>query len=99
MPSVVQLPTDRIRRYCREQPIRQLSLFGSVLREDFGPDSDVDMLVEFESDASITLLDMARMERELGRIIGRKVDLRTVEELHRRFRGEVREQAEPVYAK
>jgi len=99
MSSVVELPIERIRRYCREQPIRRLSLFGSALRDDFGPDSDVDMLVEFEPDAKITLLDMSRMERELGQIIGRQVDLRTAEELHRAFRDEVRQQAEPVYAR
>jgi len=99
MSPVAELPTERIRRYCREQPIRRLSLFGSVLRDDFGPDSDVDMLVEFEPEANITLLDMSRMERELGQIIGRKVDLRTAEELHRRFRSEVCQHAEPVYAR
>lgn len=97
MPAVIDLPLDRIREWCRTQPIRRLSLFGSVLREDFGPDSDIDMLVELERDAPVTLLDMARMERELGEIVGRKVDLRTAEELHRRFRQQVVEDAECIY--
>src|SRR5690606_30989180 len=97
MPAVIDLPLDRIRAYCRAQPIRKLSLFGSVLRDDFGPDSDVDMLVEFKSGARISLLDMAHIERELGNLIGRTVDFRTAEDLHRRFRQQVVDEAELIY--
>lgn len=68
-------------------------------RDDFRPDSDVEMLVECEPDAEITLLDMSRVERELGQIIGRTVDLPTAEPLHRKFRDPVRQQAELVYAR
>jgi uncharacterized protein len=74
-----------------------LALFGSVLRDDFKPDSDVDVLVEYEPEARITLLDMAVQEIELSDIIGRKVDLRTAEDLSRYFRDKVVATAEKIY--
>ena len=76
-----------------------LSLFGSVLREDFRPDSDVDVLVEFEDGHAPGLLGIARMERELSEILGgRKIDLRTPEDLSRYFRQDVLAAAEVQYA-
>ena len=63
--------------------VRKLSLFGSILTERLRPDSDEDVLVEFETDAAVTYLDLARMEQELSTVIGRKVDLRTPQELSR----------------
>ncbi|MBI4481489.1 MAG: nucleotidyltransferase domain-containing protein, partial [Acidobacteria bacterium] len=76
-----------------------LALFGSALREAFGPDSDVDVLVEFEPEHVPGLLGIARLERELSAIFGgRKVDLRTPEDLSRYFRAEVIEEAELQYA-
>jgi len=75
--------------FCQRNHIRRLSIFGSALRDDFGPQSDLDLLVEFESGAVVTLLDMARMEIELSEMIGRQVDLRTPQELSRHFRAEV----------
>lgn len=94
----IHLDDRDIADFCRRNHIVRLALFGSVLREDFGPDSDVDMLVEFAPDAVVTLLDMARMEEELGRIIGRKVDLRTPQELSRYFRDKVLAEAVVQYA-
>ncbi len=85
-----------IDRYCRQNSIRHIKLFGSVLGdrgEDFRENSDLDLLVEFEPGARITLLDMARMERELGQLIGFKVDLRTASDLSRYFRQEVLQEA------
>lgn len=79
--------------------ICRLSLFGSVLRDDFKPGSDVDILVEFEPGFKIGLIKMARMENELLDILGRKVDLRTPGDLSRYFRNEVLENAEVEYAK
>jgi predicted nucleotidyltransferase len=73
-------------------------VFGSALRDDFGPDSDVDILVEFADDAVVTLLDMARMEIELSEMIGRQVDMRTPQELSRYFRDEVLATAVVQYA-
>ena len=82
---------------CRRHRIRKLSLFGSELKGTAGPDSDIDLLVEFEPDATPSLLTMAAIEIELSDLLGRKVDLRTAEDLSRYFRdGGVRE-AEAQY--
>ena len=94
------IPVDagRIAAFCRKHRIRRLALFGSVLREDFGPDSDVDVLVEFEPGQVVGLLRLAGMESELARILGRKVDMRTAADLSRYFRDEVLAGAEVLYA-
>ncbi len=89
---------DKLADFCRRNHIRRLSLFGSALRDDFGPESDVDLLVEFEPDAVVTLLDMVRLELELTELVGRKVDLRTPQELSRYFRDEVLATAVVQYA-
>src|SRR3989337_1617916 len=88
---------DKIAELCRSYHIRKLALFGSVLREDFGPDSDVDVLVEFEPGRTVGLLRMAGLELELSEILGRKVDLRTPPELSRYFRDEVMQSSEVQY--
>ncbi len=75
MSSHIEIPRERIAEFCRKHRIRRLSLFGSVLREDFRPDSDVDVLAEFEAGAGHTLFDLMRLQDELERIFGRKVDL------------------------
>lgn len=85
-----------IDRYCREHSIRHLKAFGSILGDridDFREGSDLDLLVEFEPGKRVTLLDMARMERELGELTGFKVDLRTAGDLSRYFRQEVQQAA------
>lgn len=85
--------------FCQQHHIRSLAFFGSVLREDFGPDSDVDVLVEFEPEQAPGLFGIARLERELSDIFGgRKVDLRTAEDLSRYFRQDVLQEAELQYA-
>lgn len=71
----IELPAGKVTAFCRKWKIRELSLFGSVLRDDFGPESDVDVLVEFTGDASWSLWDVIRMERELSVLLGRQVDL------------------------
>ncbi len=71
----IEIPKDKIDDFCRRHRIRELSLFGSALREDFRPDSDLDVLVEYEPDASHSLFDLILMEEELGPLLGRKVDL------------------------
>jgi predicted nucleotidyltransferase len=99
--AMVQIPVneERIAAFCREHSIRRFALFGSVLRQEFRPDSDVDVLVEFEPGHAPGLLGIARMERELSALFdGRKVDLRTLEDLSRYFRQSVLEQAEVQYA-
>lgn len=88
---------DRFADFCRRNRIRKLSLFGSVLRDDFRPESDVDVLVEFEPDARIGLIRLAGMEIELGRLIGRKVDMNTPRSLSPYYRDKVLAKAETQY--
>lgn len=95
-PSVI-FPEHQLDVFCQRYPIRKLSLFGSVLRDDFEADSDVDVLVEFAPDARISFFDMVTMEMELTDMIGRKVDLRTPQELSRYFRQKVLDTAEVLY--
>lgn len=92
----IEIPTDEIAAFCRRHHIRQLALFGSILREDFDPASDVDVLVEFEPGQAPGLAFFA-MEEELSRILGRKVDLNTPQFLSRYFRDEVLREAEVLY--
>ena len=87
-----------IARFCQKNQIRRLALFGSVLREGFHPESDIDVLVDFEPAHVPGLFGIARMERELSAIFGRKVDLRTAEDLSRYFRQDVLREAEVQYA-
>ena len=93
----IDVPADKIAEFCRRNRIRRLMFFGSVLRDDFGPDSDVDVLVEFEPEATVGMIRMAGMEIELGEILGRKVDLNTPGFLSRYYRDRVLEEAEVHY--
>ncbi len=97
MTARIPVPRQAVVYFCQRNRIRKLSLFGSVLRDDFRPDSDIDILVEFEPDAVVGLFDIARMERELSDIMGRRVDLRTPKDLSRHFRQQVLEEAEVQY--
>ena len=94
----VVVDREQIARFCRKHHIRWLALFGSVLRDDFSSDSDVDVLVEFEAGYPVGLLTLAAMEIELSSILGRKADLRTPQDLSRYFRDEVTASAEELYA-
>ena len=94
----VDVPNERIADFCRRHHIRRLSLFGSILRDDFGLDSDIDVLVEFEPGRTPGLFGMAGLELELSEMFGRKVDLRTPAELSRYFREEVVRASEVQYA-
>ena len=85
----IDIPEAAIQDFCRRNRIERLSLFGSYLRNDFGPESDLDVLVELEPGATPSFLVMTRLEAELGELIGRKVDLRTPQKLSRHFRGRV----------
>jgi hypothetical protein len=93
----IDIPGGKLADFCRRHHIRKLSLFGSVLRDDFRPGSDVDVLVEFEPGGTPGLLRMAALEIEISDLLGRKVDLRTPNELSRHFREEVLREAEPQY--
>jgi hypothetical protein len=94
----IEVPHDRISEFCRRNHIKKLSLFGSVLRDDFSDSSDIDVLIEFEPGQGTGYFGLARMERELSSILGREVDLRTPQELSRYFRDEVVSRAEIQYA-
>ena len=94
----VSMPRDRLAAFCEAHGIRWMAVFGSALRSDFGPDSDIDMLVEFLPDRIPGLFAFAGMELELTRMLGRKVDLRTPEDLSRYFRQEVLAEAQVQYA-
>ena len=90
------IPKEVIAEFCRRCRIRKLSLFGSAIRDDFGPGSDLDILVEFEPGARVGLGFFA-METELSELLGRKVDLNTKGFLSRFFRDRVLAEAEVQY--
>lgn len=95
----IKVRRDKIADFCRRHHIVRLSFFGSVLRDDFRPASDIDVLVEFEPEHVPGLLRLASMERELSVLLeNRKVDLRTPQDLSRYFRDEVIATAEVQYA-
>ncbi len=93
----ISVDPEKIAEFCRRNHIRKLAFFGSVLREDFGPESDVDVLVEFDPDHVPGLFGVARMEREVSELLGRKADLRTPQDLSPYFRDEVVANAEAQY--
>jgi uncharacterized protein len=93
----IKMPQDKIVEFCRRHHIRKLSLFGSVLRDDFGPDSDVDILVEFDPE-HVPGFAFFGMQDELSGLFGRKVELHTPNFLSRYFRDKVQAEAEIQYA-
>ncbi|QUV79863.1 nucleotidyltransferase [Chloracidobacterium sp. E] len=95
----IRFPKDQVAEFCRLHHIRRLAVFGSALRSDFNENSDIDILVEFEPEHIPGLFGIARMERELSNLLGgRKVDVRTPEDLSRYFRQDVLNEAEVQYA-
>lgn len=94
----IKIPKKKIEEFCKKHHIRKLSLFGSVLRDDFRSDSDVDVLVEFDPNHIPGLIRLAGMEFELSEILGRTVDIRTAQDLSRYFRQEVLHSAQVQYA-
>lgn len=101
MPPRIEIEKERIADFCRKWKIRELSFFGSVLRDDFGPESDVDVLASYMEEAQWSLLDHYYMQEELAEIFGRKVDLltrRAVEQSRNWIRRKaILEGAETVY--
>jgi uncharacterized protein len=83
---------------CRRRHVRRLSLFGSILSDEFGPDSDIDMLVEFEPGARVGLIGMGVLHGELSDFLGREVDLRTPNELSQYIRQDVLDRAKLLHA-
>jgi len=98
MSAHIQLDREFVAEFCRRNQIRRLALFGSVLTERFRPESDLDVLVEFEPDREPGFIGLARMQFELEAVVGRPVDLRTPKDLSRFFREEVLRSAEVQYS-
>ena len=94
--SCISIPKDELAAFCRRNQIRRLSLFGSVLRDDFRSDSDVDVLVEFQAGAHLGLR-FFEIEQQLGDLLGRRVDLNTPGFLSKNFRQQVLTEAEVLY--
>ena len=95
--TMISMPKDSIAEFCVRNRVRRLSLFGSVLREDFSPDSDVDVLVEFEPGTRVGLIRLSGLEIELGTILGRKVDLNTPGFLSKYYRDQILAEADVQY--
>jgi predicted nucleotidyltransferase len=99
---MIAIPREKLDLFCRQWRVTELALFGSALRDDFGPESDVDVLIAFDSQARWTLLDFVQMRDELAEVFGRNVDLvsrRAVEESQNPFRRRnILESAQVIYA-
>ena len=91
------IPKSELETFCRKNHITKMSLFGSALNDELKPDSDIDLLVDFDENHMPGLFDISRMEIELSGAIGRKVDLRTPEDLSRYFRDEIVKNAKVHY--
>jgi predicted nucleotidyltransferase len=98
MSAHIHLDPEFVADFCRRHHVQRLSLFGSVLTEKFRPESDVDVLIEFEPEQTPGLFALARMQFELEAVVSRSVDLRTPKDLSRYFRDEVLRSAEVQYS-
>ena len=96
--SKIIIPEKRLAEFCRTHGIQTFSLFGSVLRDDFSPESDIDVLVEFKPGTRIGLIKLGRIENELRTILGRDVDLNTPGFISKYFRSEIMAEREIQYA-
>jgi len=98
MNTKLNISKDKIAKFCQRNHIRKLAFFGSVLRDDFGPDSDVDVLVEFEPGTRVGFFELYDMEQELSQLLGGyKVDMNTRKSISKYFRDEVLQDAEDQY--
>jgi len=94
----INFDPDQIATFCRRHGVARLSLFGSILRDDFGPESDIDVVVEFPATAQVGLFKLGGMQQELSAMFARTVDLHEPETLSRYFRNEVMRSAAVQYA-
>ena len=95
--TYTDIPIEAIAEFCKQHNIIRLSLFGSILREDFRPNSDIDILVEFEPGQQVGLIRLGTIEADLSDLLGRQVDLNTAGSLSPYFREQVLAEAEPIY--
>jgi hypothetical protein len=96
--QAIEFPPDQVAAFCDRHRVRRLSLYGSILTDAFGPDSDIDMLIEFEPGATPGMIGFGGLILELQRMLGRRVDLRTPEDLSRHFRPFVMREARTLHA-
>lgn len=96
-PERIGISKEQITEFCQKNHIKKFSFFGSVLRDDFRPDSDIDILIELDKKYRTGLMKMAGMMIELSKMLGRNVDLRTPDDLSDYFRDEVLQEAEAIY--
>ena len=95
--AAMVVDVEAIRLFCQENNVIELSLFGSVVREDFGPDSDVDVLVEFAPGHAVSLFRLVNMQEQLSAVFGRRVDLVSKKGLSRHLRERILRSREVVY--
>src|SRR5574341_976040 len=93
----ITLPKEAISAFCKKHHIRKLSLFGSILRDDFTPESDIDVLVEFDPDQPVGFFEFCAMQDELSEIMERKIDLHTPGSLSCHFQKKVLALAKVIY--
>jgi uncharacterized protein len=96
--SALRIGRDVLTEICARHHVRELSIFGSALRQDFGPESDIDLLVEFQPNAKVGFIELGRLEAELVRLFGRRVDLVPKAGLRPILREEVLSTARVIYA-
>ncbi len=96
--GAIEIPRDRVAELCRKYQVRELALFGSALSDGFTPDSDVDLLVEFDPTAQVGFLTLARMQRELAEVLHCRIDLVPKQGLKEMIRQTVLASAEVIYA-
>lgn len=94
---MITIPFQPLKDLCHKYNVKRLSLFGSALRDDFTPSSDIDLLVEYHPDATVTLLDMAAFQRELSELFNRPIDLGTPRSLNRHLRDRILASAEVIF--
>jgi len=97
--TAIDIDEPTIRAFCEKHRIRRMALFGSVLRDDFTPESDIDVLVEFEPDVRLGLIGLGEIEADLSDLFGRRVDMNTEDTLSKYFRDKVLSQAETLYVR
>jgi uncharacterized protein len=95
--DILSKHANELAAFCKANKIKKLSVFGSYLNDKYTDESDIDLLIEFEQNNSYGMLDVARIERELSEVLGKKVDLRTADELSRYFRDKVVKEAQVKY--
>ena len=99
MPEIkITIPPEKIKSFCQRYQVRRMSLFGSILQDDFKPESDVDVLVQFDPDARVSFMTLGKMQRELAAIFQRDVDLIPQDGLKPMIRNQILSTAQEVYA-